>query len=93
MTAGLKSRRASAEEERYWQESMAALSAVTKRYPNITVLEVLAMLGRAAGYSLAACFPTERDLARECVINNMDSGLADLMAGRVEPAYDPKGKA
>ncbi len=89
----MKSRPASDEQERFWQDSASALSQVAKRYPNVTVLEVLALLGRMAGYSLASCFPSERDLAREVVIANMDAGLADMIANTVQPDHDPKGRA
>lgn len=69
---------ASADLEAFYAEAMTHFAVITKRYPNVRTLEVIAALSRATGYAIAACYPDERDLARATAIENMDQATRDV---------------
>lgn len=63
--------------EAAYQEVMAGLKRACDRFPSIRTLEVIALLSRATGYCVAACYPDERDLARATAIENIDQAVKD----------------
>lgn len=79
----------SAEHEAFYQATVAGMRAACVRYPNIRNIEIIAILGRMAGYCIAMCFPAERDLARKMLIENVDRAVAETAAN----APSPSGRA
>lgn len=69
---------ATPQQEAFYREAAEAVAAVIERYPDMQVLHVICCLARATGYSIAAAFPNERDLARATAIANMDQAVADV---------------
>jgi hypothetical protein len=59
---------------------MTGVQAACQRHPQVRTLEVIAALGRAAGYAIAMCYPDERDLARKTLVENVDQAVADVAA-------------
>lgn len=72
--------KATPEHEAFYQDAIDGVRAAIDRHPNIRTLEVLAVLGRAAGYAVAMCNPDERDLATATVMENLKIALADVGA-------------
>jgi len=77
--------------EQCYQEMVAAIGKLTVRYPSIRNIELIALIGRMAGYCVAMCFPDERDLARQTAIENLDHAVSDVAqqgparAGVIQP--------
>lgn len=84
---------ATAQHEAFYREATRAIAQLARRYPAVRTIEIIAVLGRAAGYAVAMCHPHERDLARETALRNLDLAVADLVAA-MPPAPDgPAGTA
>lgn len=64
--------------ERLYQSLIKAMKRECDRDKSIRNVEIIATLGRAAGYCIAACYPNERDLARAMAIENMDRATKDV---------------
>ena len=66
--------------EAFYQDAMAGFKAAIDKHSasaDIRTLEVIAALGRAAGYAIAACYPDERDLARKTLDENVSQAIRD----------------
>jgi hypothetical protein len=59
-------------------EMAEALKVICAKHPEIRNIEIIAVLGRVAGYCVAMCFPDERDLARQTAIMNLDAAVRDV---------------
>lgn len=73
--------RAEQKHEDFYQAAAAWLRDECARRPDIRNIEIIACLGRMAGYCVAMAFPDERDLARKTMIENMDQATADVAQG------------
>lgn len=67
--------RATPEHEACYQELIAVIRKWADQNPSVQNKDILAMLGRAAGYCVAMCLPNERLRARDIAIKNMDAGI------------------
>lgn len=70
--------KATAEHEAFYQEVVAGMQVACKRHPSIRTIEIIATLGRMTGYCVAACFPDERDMARQIALTNIDQAVTDV---------------
>lgn len=74
----LKSIQASPKHEAIYQEACDFLKGLCERNPDLRTVEIVAIIGRMGGYCLAMCYPNERDLTRQIVIENMDRACAQM---------------
>jgi len=67
--------------EKFFNELLSTIQHLwVKKHPTMRNVEVMAMLARAAGYSIGSCFADERELIRSVAIKNLDQGTADYVA-------------
>lgn len=66
------------EHEAFYQGMVAALTVECKKSPQMTNLEIIAVMGRLIGYCVGMCFPNERAHARSTAVENIDAGSGDF---------------
>lgn len=78
---------ASAKLEAFYKDALIAVAKVAReRYGDEPkVLHMLAAFGKACGMFVCACYPNERDLARETAIVNMDDAIKRYAEGEPSP--------
>lgn len=74
-------RKATPDHEAFFEAMCDAMKSHCDAHPELRNIEVIAILGRLAGYCIAMCYPDERDLARATAVTNMDKGTADVASG------------
>lgn len=82
---------ATPEMEAVYKDAAIFMQTLCARHPTIRTIEILAILGRMCGYAAATCFPAERDLAKQTVIENMN--MACLELAPVDGPSGPVGHA
>lgn len=70
----LRRRSSSQGTERVYRDVLDVIRRHCERNPEVTEGDVLAVLGRAAGYCVGLHEPSDRDAARESVTTNMVMG-------------------
>lgn len=82
-----KVQHASAKLEAFYRDSLIAMAKIAReKYGDEPkVLHMIAALGKAAGMMVCACFPNERELARETAIVNMDDAIKRYAQGEPSP--------
>lgn len=78
---------ASAKLEVFYADALKAVAKVAReKYGDEPkVLHMLAAFGKACGMFVCACYPNERDMARETAILNMDDAISRYAAGEPSP--------
>lgn len=78
---------ASAKLEAFYRDALMAISKIAReKYGDEPkVLHMIAALSKAVGMMVCACYPNERDLARETAIVNMDDAIKRYAEGEPSP--------
>jgi hypothetical protein len=78
---------ASAKMEAFYRDALVAVVQVAReKYGDEPkVIHMIAGLSKAVGMMVCACFPNERDLARETAIINMDDAIKRYAKGEPSP--------
>lgn len=78
---------ASAKLEAFYHDALMAVAKIAReKYGDEPkVLHMIAGLSKAVGMMVCACFPNERDLARETAIVNMDDAIKRYAEGEASP--------
>lgn len=78
---------ASAKLEAFYHDALMAIAKIAReKYGDEPkVLHMIAGLSKAIGMMVCACFPNERDLARETAILNMDEAIKRYAEGEPSP--------
>lgn len=78
---------ASAKLEAFYHDALMAVSKIAReKYGDEPkVLHMIAGLSKAVGMMVCACYPNERDLARETAILNMDDAIKRYAEGEPSP--------
>lgn len=73
--------------EAFYHDSLMAISKIAReKYGNEPkVLHIIAALSKAVGMCVCACYPNERELARENAIVNMDDAIRRYAEGEPSP--------
>lgn len=77
----------SAKLEAFYSEALTSIAKIAReRYGDEPkVLHMIAALSKAVGMMVCACFPNERDLARETAVVNMDDAIKRYAEGQPSP--------
>lgn len=77
----------SAKLEAFYRDALTAIAKIAReKYGDEPkVLHMIAALSKAVGMMVCACFPSERDLARETAILNMDNAIKKYAEGEPSP--------
>lgn len=78
---------ASAKLEAFYSDCLTVIAKIAReKYGNEPkVLHMIAALSKANGMLVCACFPNERDIARETAILNMDDAIERYSKGEPSP--------
>lgn len=78
---------ASAKMEAFYHDALMSIAKIAReKYGDEPkVLHMIAGLSKAVGMMICACYPNERDLARETAIVNMDDAVKRYAAGEPSP--------
>jgi hypothetical protein len=77
---------ASPELEAFYSESLSSIAAIARKHGDkAKVIDMVQVLAKGVGMLLCACFPNERDLARQIAIENIDEAVKRHAEGANPP--------
>lgn len=72
--------------EAFYRESLEAIARIARKHGDTaTVLNMIAVLGKAIGMMICACYPNERDLAQALAVENIDLAIRNHSEGEPSP--------